>query len=172
MTERLPNDAYWVERGRIMAGPYPGAQYEVEVPRKVGDLLDAGVRTFIDLTEDGELSPYADTALEVAAARGIEIAHHRFPVRDVSIPTEEVMRHALATTRAAAAAGAIPYVHCWGGVGRTGTLVGCMLIEDGVPADEVIGHIRELRAGTERARRCSPQTAEQEDFVFAWQPAG
>ena len=50
MTERLPNDAYWVERGRIMAGPYPGAQYEVEVPRKVGDLLDAGVRTFIDLT--------------------------------------------------------------------------------------------------------------------------
>ena len=82
------------------------------------------------------------------------------------------MRHALATTRAAAAAGAIPYVHCWGGVGRTGTLVGCMLIEDGVPADEVIGHIRELRAGTGRARRCSPQTAEQEDFVFAWQPAG
>ena len=78
------------------------------------------------------------------------------------------MRDALAATRAAVAAGAIPYVHCWGGVGRTGTLVGCMLIEDGVPADEVIGRIRKLRAGTERAHRRSPETDEQESFVLAW----
>lgn len=165
----LPNDAYWVEPARIMAGPYPGSANPHKVPAKLTDLLDAGVRTFIDLTEQDEgLDPYAEVARDVAAERGVEIAHLHFPIRDVSIPTVELMREMLAAIRAAARDGAIPYIHCWGGVGRTGTVVGCLLIEDGAPPDDVIARIRLLRAGTNRATRRSPETDAQEQFVLAW----
>ena len=165
---RLPNDAYWVEPARIMAGPYPGARDPAQVEPKLAALLEAGVRTFIDLTEEDEgLDPYAEVARDVAAERGVEIAHLRFPIRDVSIPTAELMRETLTAIRAAAA-GALPYIHCWGGVGRTGTVVGCLLIEDGVAPDDVIARIRLLRAGTNRATRRSPETDAQEQFVLAW----
>lgn len=165
----LPNDAYWVEPGRIMAGPYPGSPEAAEVPAKLAALLDAGVGTFIDLTEEHEhLDPYADVAARVAAERGVRVVHRRFAIRDVSIPTVGLMRETLAAIREATAAGAIPYIHCWGGVGRTGTVVGCLLIEDGVPPGDVIARIRELRAATMRAPKPSPETAEQERFVLAW----
>lgn len=166
---RLPNDAYWVEPGRIMAGPYPGARDPAQVEPKLAALLDVGIRTFIDLTEEDEgLDPYAEVARDVAVERGVEIAHRRFPVQDVSIPTAELMREALAAIRATARDGALPYIHCWGGVGRTGTVVGCLLIEDGAAPDQVIARIRLLRAGTNRAPRRSPETEAQEQFVLAW----
>ena len=44
----------------LLAGEYPGARTEAEARAKLGILLDAGVRQFIDLTEAGEYSlrPY------------------------------------------------------------------------------------------------------------------
>ena len=50
-----PTDCYWVEPGRLMAGEYPGDWTERSARRKLRALLDAGVRTFVDLTEQGEL---------------------------------------------------------------------------------------------------------------------
>jgi len=33
------------------------------------------------------------------------------------------------------------YVHCWAGVGRTGTVIGCLLRESGLAADEALAVI-------------------------------
>ena len=30
------------------------------------------------------------------------------------------------------------YVHCWGGIGRTGTVVGCWLVRHGMTGDEAL----------------------------------
>jgi protein-tyrosine phosphatase len=61
------------------------------------------------------------------------------------------------------------YVHCWGGIGRTGTVVGCwMVCRDGCTADEALQQIGELRRGTPDHRRTSPETAEQRQFVTDW----
>src|SRR5690606_41460522 len=54
------------------------------------------------------------------------------------------------------------YVHCWGGVGRTGTVVGCLLLDRGLATgDDVLYRLAELRAGTRKGRRPSPETPAQ-----------
>ena len=53
-------------------------------------------------------------------------------------------------------------MHCWGGKGRTGTVVGCWLIEEerlGFP--EVLDRMQELRRGTSKADHRVPDTDEQ-----------
>jgi len=60
------------------------------------------------------------------------------------------------------------YVHCWGGIGRTGTVAGCWLIEQGHSCDEAFARIKELRAPTPDGQIESPQTAAQRAFVRGW----
>ena len=43
------------------------------------------------------------------------------------------------------------YLHCWGGVGRTGTVVGCWLVRHGRTGDEALGS---SRSGGRGCRRC------------------
>lgn len=169
----LPNDAFWVDPGAVMAGPYPGAMDPDEARRDIGGLLDAGVRTFIDLTDRGDrLDPYIEVAEELAGESGYDVDRRPFPIVDLSIPSPELMRAILDAVGAAAARGRIPYIHCWGGVGRTGTVIGCLLIEDGVPADEVMGRIAGMRRRTLRAGRRAPETAEQRRFIREWPGGG
>ena len=59
---------YWVEPGRILAGEYPGDLDRTLAIRKVGLLVDNGIRTLVDLTEpvDG-LEPYDDVLADIRA---------------------------------------------------------------------------------------------------------
>ena len=53
----FPN-CYWLPDARILAGEYPGAVDSSDASGKLLLLQAAGVDTFIDLTEAGELEPY------------------------------------------------------------------------------------------------------------------
>ena len=64
----------------------------------------------------------------------------------------------LATIRDEIAAGRPVYVHCWGGTGRTGTVAGCWLVEQGLTGDEALRRIAELRRGTPDGRFRSPES--------------
>jgi len=87
-------DSYWVTAvplatGRLLAGEYPAAKDPAEATRKLGRYLDAGVTTFIDLTEEGEyhLRPYAAEVVALGVARGSDVIHHRHPIPDLGAPT-------------------------------------------------------------------------------------
>ena len=60
----LPN-SYWVEPGRLLAGEHPAGKDLADTRRRILLLLEAGVRSFIDLTETGEME-----SVPVAVAGG------------------------------------------------------------------------------------------------------
>lgn len=130
-----------------------------------------GVTCFVDLTEEGEgppLHPYAELLRSVAAKRSANVSHVRLAIRDVSVPTPWKMRAILATIGLAIDDGEVVYVHCWGGVGRTGTVLGCLLRETGATGEAALEQLKGMRSGTQRARRTSPETHEQRTFVEQW----
>jgi protein-tyrosine phosphatase len=138
---------------------------------RIDALLDAGVRRFIDLTAEHEgPGPYVATLFERAAARDIRVDHRRFAIPDFGVPSPELMRAALDAVYAALGAGATPYVHCWGGVGRTGTVVGCLLREQGFDAAAALAVIdRKWQAMEKRSwHPHSPETPEQVAFIERW----
>jgi hypothetical protein len=164
-------NCYWVIPGRLLAGEHPGAVVAAEGIARVDALLDAGVRQFIDLTTEHEgPGPYVAVLFERAAARGISVAHRRFAIVDFGVPSPELMRGTLDAIYAAIDAGETLYLHCWGGVGRTGTVVGCLLREQGLDAKAALGMIeRKWRSMEKRTRHPnSPETPGQVALIERW----
>ena len=164
-------NAYWVIPGRFAAGEYPGAKDFHEAAPRLRTLLRAGLDHFIDLTEarDG-LEPYAELLADEARALDVSAAHERHSIRDVSVPRAPAeMVAILDAIDGALGEGRNVYVHCWGGVGRTGTVVGCWLVRCGWTSDEALTQVSKWWQSMEKAdRRRSPETREQRTFVREW----
>ena len=164
MQEPRPiTNCYWVVCGKLLAGEYPRNFDDPTSREKVASLADAGVNVFIDLTEDGELFSYRQW-LGTAT-------HSRFPIKDGSIP-----RSAAQTVEILDAidhhidAGLTVYVHCWGGIGRTGTIIGCWLARHGYVGQDALDRLQELWQECPKSRyRKSPETPEQRDYILGWQ---
>jgi protein-tyrosine phosphatase len=139
--------------GRLIAGRHPCAWGPEPAPAEVADLLASGVTLFLDLTQDGELEPYAH--LVTPPAR-----HVRIPIRDFSVPTPAVLESALDEIDAELAGGGLVYVHCWAGCGRTGVVVGSWLVRHGMTPHEALALIAETRGPG------CPQTLEQRLVVL------
>ena len=173
MRPRLPfTRCYWVEGGKLLAGCYPGAEDVDEADVKLGGLLSASIGTVINLMETNEVSwggkpfrPYEDRIVELGKMMGLEVTCLRFPIRDTHIPTNEQMQDLLDAIDTGISKGNGVYVHCWGGKGRTGTVVGCHLIRNGFATPEnFVDVIRELR-GPDAKTGSSPENQKQIQFV-------
>ena len=128
-------DSYWLIEGRLLAGEYPGHWQEDKAREKLKRLLEAGVRSVIDLTETTDpLVPYEELLREVARELDVEVRYQRLPIRDMGIPTSDRMIEILDRVRAELDAGCPVYFHCWGGIGRTGTVACCWLVEEDTTA--------------------------------------
>jgi protein-tyrosine phosphatase len=163
------NDSYWLVPGRLLAGEYPGARTKDEARRKLQSFLDAKVDFFLDLTEEKEgLEPYAHLLEEEAMARDRRVVYRRLPIPDMDVPTTERMLEIQQTIEAALESGRTVYVHCVGGLGRTGTVLGCYLVEHEVSVAEALAEIQRRRRWTKDGWKKSPQTPAQVDFVKRW----
>jgi Swiss Army Knife protein, DSP-PTPase phosphatase domain len=154
-------DSYRVADG-FLAGEYPGSFDPDEAARRLHAFADHGVTVFVDLTHPADpLDPY-DRWLGASARR---ISH---PIVDLGTTTIPHMARILDDVDEALAQEATVYVHCWGGIGRTGTVVGCWLVRHRRDAGDPIGRIAELRRSVSDAHVLSPQTAAQRAMVRAW----
>lgn len=169
---------WWVEPELLLAGRYPGNPDEVEMRANMQCLLDAGVRCFINLQQPGEMSslgyfkPYEHAAKQCACPMDVHLDFHRFPIPDMGRTDTTTMTAILKVIQQSIQAKRCVYVHCWGGHGRTGMVVGCWLREQGMAPEEALKRIQELRRNDPILREWeSPQTWEQVEMITNWQPA-
>jgi protein-tyrosine phosphatase/ADP-ribosylglycohydrolase len=163
----IPN-SYWVRPGQLLAGEYPGSMTRAEAMERVQKLLNAGVTSFVDLTEDGEMPAYDGLLRELTEQH---VRYRRFGVLDHGVPDSPAhMIKILDFIDSELAAGQCVYVHCRAGIGRTGTTVGCHLIRGGLAADAALDRLQALWQQCGRSNRWPtiPETDEQVEFVRTW----
>jgi protein-tyrosine phosphatase len=132
-------------------------------------ILDAGVTCFLDLTTRHDpLLPYESLVEQLAGAGAMRI---HYPVTDMGIPESTAQtREILDTIDRVIDEGGTIYVHCWGGIGRTGTIVGCWLVRHGMTGEEALDRVKELwETRPDSGWSTSPQTDDQFDYVRKWQ---
>lgn len=141
----------------------PGALAGMSLPGRVAPLADdlaqirgLGIRAIATLTESPLHAP-------VVAASGLSVRH--FPIDDFDVPTLEQTAEFCRWVDARIAAGEPVAVHCFAGLGRTGTMIACWLVrEAGATAGAILTRIRRIEPGF-------VQTPEQEAFIAVWESA-
>ena len=163
MKKKLIENCYWVVPDKILAGEYPGHQEETKAQERIQALSDFGVKVFIDLTDESQQrTPYAGFLNDVL--------HQWFPIKDVSVPESKAYTQSiLDAIDGHIDQGSLVYTHCWGGIGRTGLIVGCWLSRHGYPKEEALSRLRELWSNCPKSEKISsPETREQEDYILSW----
>ena len=160
-------NCYWVVPGLLLAGEHPNGPTRDKTKDRLKKLLDAGIECFVDLTKPTELLRY-DTLLP------FYVEYTRKSIKDHGIPGSrsqmvEILEYIAHSIRA----GRPVYVHCRAGIGRTGTVVGCLLAERGMQGQATIDELNRLWQQCRRSRSWPfiPETDAQAHYVREWQPS-
>ena len=160
-------NCYWVVPGLLLAGEHPNGPTRDKTKDRLKKLLDAGIECFVDLTKPTELLRY-DTFLP------FYVEYTRKSIKDHGIPAArsqmvEILEYIANSMRA----GRPVYVHCRAGIGRTGTVVGCLLAERGMQGQATIDELNRLWQQCRRSRSWPfiPETDAQSHYVREWQPS-
>lgn len=170
MTVAVP-ETYWLEPGKILAGPSPARRSQADTMRRLRTLLAAGINTFVDLTEEGEHVPYAKLLAAMPESRRRNVRYSRKPLVDHQVPASpEIMQDILDHLHEAVQDGQCIYLHCRAGIGRTGTTIGCYLRERGARPDAAVTELNRLWQQNARAAEWprTPETNEQESYILDW----
>jgi len=169
------SNCYWAVPDKLAAGEYPGSLDPRSASHKIASLWKVGIDCLVDLTESGELQPYLPRWRQMIESGEESPEYFRMPIRDLSIPSSpDQMILILNQIDIALSAGRTVYVHCWGGVGRTGTVIGCWFVRHGATGEEALARLRGLWRGMEKIHRRpdSPETQQQKDYVRHWPEGG
>jgi ADP-ribosyl-[dinitrogen reductase] hydrolase len=120
-----------------------------------------GVDSFLLLVEDHELvAARVPDIADALAAAGITLL--RFPIVDMEVtPDRDGLRSALDDVLRRLVTGESVVIACRGGMGRTGTIVGCLLRDGGLDGQDAI-HL------TRASRKHTIEREKQEQFVETW----
>jgi hypothetical protein len=175
MSDKPFPESYWVLPDRFLAGGYPILRFdEARSRERVAALLNGGMDIFIDLTNLDERISYDPILGEQAARFGLSVQHLHFRFSDYRAPSPSKMIATLDAIDSAIAEGHKVYLHCVGGIGRTGTTVGCWLVRHGMEPTAALQHLRELyktSAQSEYAPR-SPESDDQIELILNWAERG
>ena len=148
---------------KLFAGEYPGDKDEEVARHKIEQMYHFGIRHFIDLTEEGELRTYSHLL-------PADTTYTRFPIRDCGTPKsiEDVQNLLLHIDELNKKDGYV-YLHCWGGVGRTGVIAACYIAQKLENSDfnQVLTILRKNFSDMPKSKyRETPETKEQKRFIY------
>lgn len=149
----------------VFAGEHPSIKKsETATRERVEALCNNGFTDFVDLTECDELPPYSKWL-----SKGCNIID--FPIKNQSFPQDIKSTYNLIQSIAGisdANDGRKVYIHCYGGAGRTGTIVACLLsyhFHD-YDYDSVMKRFQTAYKEYPKSSYLSaPETTEQENFI-------
>lgn len=141
---------------------YPGRTYRRDLDIDLATLRAAGVGVLVLLVDDVELERWGDPAI-VRRAAGVGLTVIRRPMADGTAPASAEAMDEILELIVGARAESDVAVACMGGVGRTGTVVACALVANGLSADEAVGIVRSARDPA------AVETPAQISFVHAYE---
>jgi len=140
---------------------YPGRIYRRDLEADLATLAELGVRHLILLVEDGELGRWGNLDI-VERGKIAAVQIHRFPMVDGGTPRDlGEMQEILDSISAGRRDGNVA-VACMGGVGRSGMVAACHLVERGRAPGEAIAIVRAVRHPE------AVETRAQEQFVLRY----
>lgn len=171
---------YWVIPGTLLAGAHPGGRDDGSTLHRMAALLDAGIRSVINLLPEDEahegsageaFHPYEDTLERLGESRGLVVEIERYAIEDANTLTPQSMQLILDAIDAEIDGRNSPtFVHCSNGNARTGVVIGCYLARHGLATGkDALARLKELRNGDPVfAGSKSPETMTEEKFVLRW----
>ncbi|MQG51282.1 MAG: hypothetical protein FI695_04805 [SAR202 cluster bacterium] len=186
--------SYWVVPEKVLAGEYPGNQMRksgifrvlrtlldqsiafIRHPlqgwpteyKRVKKLLSAGVTNYLDLTQSEELLPYETLLKREAELLGMVVNYKRVPIKDQNITTIDEINKCISFINESIQSGNKVYIHCLRGLGRTGMIVGCFLVDQGLTGKQALKKITDLRKSLLNSVLPSPQNKKQSGVVENW----
>lgn len=145
---QMPRNFSWVIQNEIAGMARP-----VSVVSDLEFLKDNGIEAIVSLTE----LPLHKTLIEEF---GFEYKH--IPVADLTSPTQEQIEEFVTFVNNLISSKKKIVVHCDAGIGRTGTMLACYLVNKGRSAKNAITEVRKKRPG-------SIETMEQEDTIARYE---
>lgn len=140
----------WHLDGKIAGSARPGRYGNLA--QELAFLREQGIRHVINLCE---------TPLEVPDDHGNHLRFHHVPLLDGHAPSEQEMEIIRIQVREAVAKREPCLIHCQGGVGRTATVIGALLMELGnLSLEESLENLRAAGRLT--------QSMEQWEFLCRW----
>lgn len=169
--------SFWVIPEKFLAGPYPGDTDPVEAKKKLTALIEMGIRYVLNLMEPNEFEhysgrfyPYVDQMEAIAKEMKVSVTFDQISIKDHGAPSRQEMVRILNQIDLCIKHDKPVYLHCLGGRGRTGTVVGCYLIRHGLATgNNVIDKIKDLRRNVINWSSPSPETQVQAKLVVSWE---
>ncbi len=160
---QAPPACFRVEPG-IWAGSYIGVGGTGQTESHIAWLTQLEIGCIIDLSSPDDQLPSYHTLLAQIAPR---IQYRNYPIRDGMVPSPALMVAILDRIAWCKSNNIALYIHCWGGVGRTGTVIACWLMREGLSPRAALYSLNERRKAA-GLRRESPDFHAQIDFVEQW----
>jgi protein-tyrosine phosphatase len=146
--------SYEIIKDKFYAGEYPRNPDEESSITKIQGFINFGITDFIDLTmgKDEYLTPYTQMLPS-------GISYNRFAIRDVHFPeTFAYLQTILQFIEQKIAGSGKVYVHCLGGVDRTGVIVASWFVYNGLLPDDAMAEYK-------RRWATNPKSA-----IVSWKP--
>jgi protein-tyrosine phosphatase len=148
----------------VILTPCPGTR-DVSLRESLAELAQAGAKLVITLMPADEMERNGVADLP-ALCNELGLRWFHFPIEDDAAPGE-AFREAWARDKEEVLAildrQEVPAVHCRGGSGRTGLMTAIMLLERGMPFEQVVAEVRRMRPN-------ALQIDAHLDYLEQWKP--